>query len=227
MPRVVITVSNKNSQPYRFQLDRERVTIGRSRESDIVVDCPSVSGLHCTMERVKGGYILRDQNSTNGLKLDDEKMAIIDLRNDIDVYVGDTEFEYSLSEEELDELDDEDFVPHAKKASEMEDTDDVEEDEEAPKSREKPAKKKAKALKTPSRPAAPAAPSPALPSANSGGSGFFGIAVFVCGLVAFYAGLDSSYRGDQKDLGRTGDISLFGDIKDGAPPAPKPEDEEE
>lgn len=224
MPRVAITVSDQQSQPYRFQLDRDKVTIGRSKSCDIVIDCPSVSGLHCTMERVPGGYILRDQDSTNGLKLNDEKMAVIDLRNDIDVFVGDVEFEYTLSDEELDELDEEDFVPHAKKASDKSEPskrkesveEDEDEEEEAPRKRGK-----AKPLKTPARPVASPVPVPSLASANTGGSGFFGIATLVCGLVAFYGGLDASYRGKQEDLGRKDEVSLFGDIKDGAPPLPE------
>ncbi|MDB4740539.1 FHA domain-containing protein, partial [Akkermansiaceae bacterium] len=64
MPRVSITIPGKNSQPYRFKLDRNKVTIGRSADNDIVIDDTSVSSTHCTMDRVDGGYILRDKNST-------------------------------------------------------------------------------------------------------------------------------------------------------------------
>lgn len=228
MPRVVITVSDQQSQPYRFQLDREKVTIGRSRNCDIVIDCPSVSGLHCTMERVPGGYILRDQDSTNGLKLKEEKMAVIDLRNDLEVFVGDVEFGYTLSDEELDELDEEDFVPHAKKASKKDTSSrskpTIDRNEE-----EAPARKpgKAMALKTPARPVASAAPAPSLPSAHTGGSGFFGMVTLICGLGAFYAGLDASYRGKQEELGRNDKVSLFGDIKNGAPPLPEADEDTE
>jgi len=88
MPRVSITIPDKNPQPYRFNLDHKKVTIGRSKDSDIIIDEPSVSGLHATMERVDGGYILRDRGSTNGITLDDELMQIIDLRNGDDVKVG-------------------------------------------------------------------------------------------------------------------------------------------
>ena len=114
MPRVAITISGKSPQPYRFELNTKKVSIGRSEDNDITIACPSVSSLHCTMERVDGGYILRDRHSTNGISLRDEDMAVIDLRNDSEIKVGDVKFEYTLSGEELDEIDDEDFVPHAK-----------------------------------------------------------------------------------------------------------------
>jgi pSer/pThr/pTyr-binding forkhead associated (FHA) protein len=209
MPRVAITVSGKNSQPYRFQLDRKKVTIGRSSESDIIIDCPSVSSLHCTMERVGGGYILRDRHSTNGLKLEDEEMAVIDLRNDSAVRVGDVKFDYTLSDQELDELDDEEFTPHAKKASKV---------DEEPAIDKKP-KVKANVVTTPARSTSPRPPA-VLASTNQGGGGLFTFAIFVCGILAFVAGLGNSYSRDQRKDGREGEVSLLMDIKDGRPELP-------
>ena len=95
MPRVAITISGKSPQPYRFELSTKKVSISRSEDNDITIACPSVSSLHCTMERVDGGYILRDRHSTNGISLGDDDMAVIDLRNDSEIKVGDVKFEYS------------------------------------------------------------------------------------------------------------------------------------
>ena len=220
MPRVAITIPGKNSQPYRFQLDRKKVTIGRSSDNDIIIDCPSVSSLHCTMERVGGGYILRDRHSTNGLTCDDEEMAVIDLRNDSDVRVGDVKFEYTLSDDELDELDDEKVVPHAKKADESSD------DPGEEKTPRKESHKKLK-TKTAAPPARSAAPAPLLASSDQGNGFLYGLALLVCGFAAFYAGLDHSYSGKQRDLGRKDDISLLKDIKEGKPPLLEVEDESE
>lgn len=211
MPRVAITVPGKNSQPYRFQLDRIKVTIGRSSDNDIVIDCPSVSSLHCTMERVDGGYILRDRHSTNGISLGGDDMSVIDLRNDSEIKVGDVNFAYTLSDEELDEIDDEDFVPHAKTVEEA--------SEERPKPKKPKQKKMANVVTTPRQPVLPIAP-PVLASTNQGSGALFGIALFVCGIAAFYAGLDHSYSGKQRDLNREGDFSLLSDIQNGRPPLP-------
>ena len=219
MPRVAITVPGKNSQPYRFQLDRKKVTIGRSSESDIIIDCPSISSLHCTMERVDGGYILRDRHSTNGITLEDEEMAVIDLRNDSAILVGDVKFDYTLSDEELDDLDDEEFTPHAKKVSEVSDEPEV---------GKKPAKKKkpkANVVTTPARPASPLHP-PVLASTNQSGGGLFSFAIFICGILAFTAGLGNSYTRDQRNAGREGDVSLIMDIKNGSPKLPDTEESE-
>ena len=215
MPRVAITISGKSPQPYRFQLNTKKVSIGRSEDNDITIACPSVSSLHCTMERVDGGYILRDRHSTNGISLGDDDMAIIDLRNDSKIKVGDVKFEYTLSDEELDEIDDEDFVPHAKT---------VEEAAEEPEEKSTPTKKpKANVVTSPRQPPTPFPPT-VLASTNQGSGGLYGIALFVCGVAAFYAGLDHSYSGKQRDAGRKGDFSLLSDISKGRPTLPSEEE---
>ena len=104
MPRVTITVPEKNAQPYRFQLDRQSVTLGRGSDSDIVIDCGSVSLKHAEMRRVEGGYILLDTGSTNGIKLDGERSEEIPLRSGISLKLGDVAFDFLLTDEEREAL---------------------------------------------------------------------------------------------------------------------------
>lgn len=104
MPRVTITIPEKNAQPYRFQLDRQSVTLGRGSENDIAIDCGSVSVKHAEMLRVDGGYELRDLGSTNGIKLDGERLDVIPLRSGITVKLGDVAFDFMLSDEEREAL---------------------------------------------------------------------------------------------------------------------------
>jgi pSer/pThr/pTyr-binding forkhead associated (FHA) protein len=107
MPRVTITVPEKNPQPYRFQLERESVTLGRGSENDIAIDCGSVSVKHAEMRRVGGGYELRDLGSTNGIKVNGERKTTVALRNGMNVLLGDVAFDFLLTDEELDALADE------------------------------------------------------------------------------------------------------------------------
>ncbi len=100
MPRVTITVPEKNAQPYRFELDREVVTIGRGSENDIAVDSGSVSNVHAEMRRIKGGYELADVGSTNGLKLNGEPLPVVSLYSGMTVQIGDVSFGFVLSDEE-------------------------------------------------------------------------------------------------------------------------------
>jgi pSer/pThr/pTyr-binding forkhead associated (FHA) protein len=104
MPRVTITVSEKTAQPYRFQLDREVVTVGRGSENDIAIDSGSVSTSHAEMRRIKGGYELADVGSTNGIKLDGERYPVIPLRSGMQVKIGDVSFDFVLSDEEHEAL---------------------------------------------------------------------------------------------------------------------------
>lgn len=101
MPRVIIQVPEKNPQPYRFSLDRQIVTLGRGDENDIFIDCGSVSASHAEMRRIPGGYQLVDLESTNGIKLDGIRQAIIPLYTGADVKLGEVEFAFSLTDEEL------------------------------------------------------------------------------------------------------------------------------
>ena len=114
MPRVIISEPGKTPQPYRFKLDRKIVHIGRGSDNDIVLTCRSCSTSHCVMERVDGGYILRDKGSTNGIRQDDTLMDIIDLYDGMEVMIGDVPMEFSLSDEEIAILSEEEFSTHQK-----------------------------------------------------------------------------------------------------------------
>lgn len=100
MPRVLITVSEQTPQPYRFDLDRSSVKIGRGSDNDIAVNCRSVSVHHAVMERVPGGYQLRDLESTNGTKIAGTRLAIIELTDGVSAKLGDVSFDFSLTAEE-------------------------------------------------------------------------------------------------------------------------------
>ena len=104
MPRVTITIADRTPQPYRFQLDRMKVNMGRGSDNDIVIDDGSASVRHAVMERIDGGYQLRDLGSTNGIKLDGEKHEIIPLRHGLSVKIGDVSFDFTLTEEEREAL---------------------------------------------------------------------------------------------------------------------------
>ncbi len=101
MPKVVITEPGGIPQAYRFDSAYESVSIGRGSDNEIVLSSPSISRGHCSLERARGGYILRDQNSTNGISLHGSPMEIIHLENGMQVLVGDVSLEFQLSHEEL------------------------------------------------------------------------------------------------------------------------------
>jgi len=104
MPRVTITIPDRNSQPYRFDLDREVVSIGRGSQNDIPIDSNSVSVVHAEMRRVSGGYELHDMKSTNGIKLAGTRYSVIPLESGNTLRVGEVTFDFLLSDEEIELL---------------------------------------------------------------------------------------------------------------------------
>lgn len=57
-----------------LRLTRGRVTIGRRRYSDVLLDSPVISGDHALIERIGRDVYLEDRESTNGTKLNGKKI---------------------------------------------------------------------------------------------------------------------------------------------------------
>ena len=114
MPRINITEPGKESQAYRFDMKRMKVTVGRSSGNDIKVSHRSVSKIHATIERLKGGLIVSDNDSTNGIKLNGERMDEITLTNGMEIEIGDISAIFTLTDEECDQLTDERFSEEEK-----------------------------------------------------------------------------------------------------------------
>lgn len=173
MPRVTITVPDRTPQPYRFQLDRRVVSLGRGSDNDIAIDCGSVSVRHAEMVRVDGGYEIRDLGSTNGTKKDGERRMSIPLRSGDVVLLGDVSFDFQLSEEELTALSEEAASLAAPK-------------QEAPEKRNV-------------RQPGPRPASMASAQASSGGGGFVMFLLFaILGTCAFFVGMSMRYQKDTK-----------------------------
>jgi pSer/pThr/pTyr-binding forkhead associated (FHA) protein len=60
----------KDTKPQgEFIFDQPLVTIGRHGDSDVPIRDPAVSGAHARIERVEGGYQIKDLGSTNGVSV--------------------------------------------------------------------------------------------------------------------------------------------------------------
>lgn len=64
----------------QVQLSADTVTIGRAAGNDIVIDDPGVSARHAILERVNGGFVVRDNGSTNGVFVNGERVDRRTLR---------------------------------------------------------------------------------------------------------------------------------------------------
>ena len=200
MPRIVITEPDGQGQPYRFEIDRKRVSIGRSSDNDILLEHPSTSSKHCTMERVKGGFILRDQDSTNGIQQNKSLMQVIDLKDGMELSMGDVTLEFQLSDEEIETLSKEDFVPHQmKKKSASQPEAEVEKKDNLALKENAASSDTNKQSGESDKPSPPAATPPAPPSYNqpvisSSGSSAKPLLIFTLIITAIFTGMTVSHK---------------------------------
>lgn len=201
MPRIVITEPDSSAQPYRFELERNLVDFGRGSDNDIILTCRSTSGVHCTMERVDGGFILRDQDSTNGISLDKKRMDIIDLKDGMTIFMGDVTMDFELSKDEINILSKESFEPHQKElqstseqASAKEDAEIVplKENTSAPDKDSEPEQRSKADNGSSPAPASPVGYSPQM--VQSSGSPLKPLLLFILIIAAVFTGMTVSHK---------------------------------
>lgn len=90
--RAAVLVVRQGKEPGRtYDMRRDRITIGRSRESDIFLEDLAVSRLHTTVTHDESGrYILRDENSANGTFVNGQRVSEKALDEGDEVQVGQT-----------------------------------------------------------------------------------------------------------------------------------------
>jgi pSer/pThr/pTyr-binding forkhead associated (FHA) protein len=76
------------------ELDRPMLTLGRSRDCDIAIDDPSVSRRHAEVHREADGFALVDLGSTNGTKVNGQKIDRSSLQNGDRITLGQTELRF-------------------------------------------------------------------------------------------------------------------------------------
>ena len=218
MPRIVITEPDGQGQPYRFEIDRKRVSIGRGSDNDILLTHRSTSSEHCTMERVRGGFILRDQDSTNGIQQDKSLMQVIDLKDGMALSMGDVTLDFQLSEEEIETLSMEAFVPHQmKKQSASQPEAEVEEKGSLAlkeNTASSDANKQSDESDSPSLPTSTPPTPPTPPSYNqsairSGGSSVKPLLIFILIIAALFTGMTVSHKLRTRDSLPTKIIDLL------------------
>lgn len=79
-----------------FPLDKDVVTVGRSRECDIHLEDLNVSRRHCQVRKGEGGYVLEDLQSKNGTYVNGAPVQRWVLSDGDLVIVGDQKLLYKL-----------------------------------------------------------------------------------------------------------------------------------
>jgi len=66
---IIILLKYKNELLKTFKIDKDEITIGRLKSSDIHINNPTVSKQHARIIKNQGNYLIEDLKSTNGIYL--------------------------------------------------------------------------------------------------------------------------------------------------------------
>lgn len=91
----VLHVLGSDGAPARVRGD---ATIGRLRECDVTLDDPSVSRRHARVFTAEGTWRIEDLGSTNGVKVNGERVSFTDLRDGDRIQLGTVRLAFSLED---------------------------------------------------------------------------------------------------------------------------------
>jgi hypothetical protein len=80
----------------RLVLGGEKMTLGRSRDCDLVLDDPNVSRRHAEMRLTDDGWTIADLGSTNGIKVGGRRVAQARLSPGDEITIGLTRLTFEL-----------------------------------------------------------------------------------------------------------------------------------
>jgi len=65
-----------NPSAFTYEFAQSRIVIGRSRSADVQLPHTAVSGSHASIREQDAGYVLVDEGSTNGTRVNDIRVAV-------------------------------------------------------------------------------------------------------------------------------------------------------
>lgn len=93
----------RNAGPEVHRLETFPSYIGRALDNAVIVSDKSISAKHAVIEKTHGGYQLRDLGSTNGICENGKRAEVIPLVQTKSVRVGNIWFEFSNSDDPVEE----------------------------------------------------------------------------------------------------------------------------
>ncbi len=93
-----ITILSAQHRGKTFELTKDVYTVGRIEERDICIVDPTISTYHGSFVKSGNTYILKDNNSTNGSRVNNEPIVEKELKNSDIIQLGDVEMLYDCDE---------------------------------------------------------------------------------------------------------------------------------
>jgi adenylate cyclase len=94
----VITNDGRRSN---FQIDKEKITIGRSKDNSLILSDKTVSRYHAEILETKEGYILKDLGSENGTKVNRKSIQSILLKHKDEIKIGSSSLVFLTKKDSL------------------------------------------------------------------------------------------------------------------------------
>ncbi|MBQ9336807.1 MAG: FHA domain-containing protein [Lentisphaeria bacterium] len=95
-----ITILSEQHRGKTFELTKDLYTVGRIEERDICIPDPTISTYHGSFVKSGSTYILKDNNSTNGSRVNNEPIVEQELKNSDIIQLGDVEMLYDCEEKD-------------------------------------------------------------------------------------------------------------------------------
>jgi len=75
---------------YKYKIDKAYTVIGRGSAADLIIPDLEVSRKHCAIEISDDKALLRDLNSTNGTYINNEKISVVEIKDQTEFKIGQT-----------------------------------------------------------------------------------------------------------------------------------------
>lgn len=98
-----ITIHAEGETPRQHRFEGQRLTIGRDRDNDLVLDSMGCSRHHAEIVREGAGFRLRDLGSTNGVLFGTQVVRDLPLADGIEVVIGQHRLSFALPDQEAPE----------------------------------------------------------------------------------------------------------------------------
>lgn len=84
-----------------FELTKDLMTVGRTDDRDICIKDPTISTYHCDFYRSGNTYVMRDNKSTNGTRVNNVPITEQELQNSDILQIGGVEILYDCNDKSV------------------------------------------------------------------------------------------------------------------------------
>ena len=96
-PAAELVVARGPETGLRYPVPLGGISIGRQRESDVVLDDPTVSRAHAEVTARDGGFVIADRGSLNGTYVNRRPVDVGELADGDEVWIGKIRFVFQLT----------------------------------------------------------------------------------------------------------------------------------